>query len=75
MIDFFYYIYIYIYIFLMWKDMGDIGSTQPSKDRVRVIGIVTHLGKLFLTQNQFDPNSTRLNPNLINPPRFPGLVK
>ena len=55
--------------------MGDIGSTQPSKDRVRVIGIVIHLGQLFLTRNQFDPNSTRLNPNLINPPRLPGLVK
>ena len=55
--------------------MGDNGSTQPSKDWVRVIGIVIHLGQLFLTRNQFDPNSTRLNPNLINPPRLPGLVK
>ena len=55
--------------------MCDIKSTQPSKDWVRAIGFVTRLGQLFLTRNQFDPNSTRLNPNLINPPRLPGLGK
>ena len=55
--------------------MCDIGSTHLSKDWVKAIGFVTRLGQLFLTQNQFNPNSTRLNPNLINPPCLIGLVK